>query len=117
VALWEPRQHVEGDPLRGIEGGWHPGCCVAVLHSTEGKRKQLSGASAVEVLANLRSFLRWQETLKDDAPNKFVIAREELPAVEIVQRQGSEQAARDVVRRTLEFSTTGEVLASKDARR
>lgn len=119
VTLHEQRRFVEGDELRGIDEGWRAGTCAAVIYSTEGKRRNFVGVSAVEVLDRLTGFLKAQERLTESAPNRFVVSKEFVPATQVVHREGSETAARKRhdIRRELEFDPTGALIGVTDTSR
>jgi len=61
ISLYEPRELIQADPLRGIEEHWQQGCCHAIADSATGKRKSLSAISAVSALDQARSWLKYQQ--------------------------------------------------------
>lgn len=71
VTLHEMGHYREADDLLGISTGYVPGTCYAVMYSRDGKRKHVSGSSAVAALQQARAWWRWQQGLKDDAAAKF----------------------------------------------
>ena len=109
VTLHELPQHVDHDPLTGQQEGWKHGSCYAVIYSIDGKRKHVSGISAVDALTQAQAWKTWQDGLKPDAPNRFIAAPDNEPtAVAVVQRTGSESARKERGRenvRVLAFDT------------
>ena len=107
VTLYEPRRWEDSDPLRGIESGWHTGICYAVAYSTDGRRRNFSGVSATQLLDNARLFLAYQDRMKPEAPNRFVVAKDEdeISAPQVFHRPGSEQIARDRRRKLVSFQS------------
>lgn len=71
VTLHEMGHYREADDLLGISAGFVSGTCYAVMYSRYGKRKHISGSSAVEALQQAHAWWRWQQGLKDDAAAKF----------------------------------------------
>jgi hypothetical protein len=84
VTFHAMRQKVDADPLLGIEAHWRPGECYAVMYAADGRRKSISGSSAVGVLTQARSWVDWQGQLKPDAANKFVPSADNSPTSETV---------------------------------
>jgi len=78
IALYEPRELIEADPLRGVEGGRTSGTCYVVFDSVDHKRKTFSTASAVQALDEVRSFLKYQERLKPES--RWIVSRGSNPA-------------------------------------
>jgi hypothetical protein len=110
VSLYEPSDWVDPDPLHGIAGGWRSGVCNAIAYAVDGRRKSLSGISAVQALDEARSWLRHQARLKDDAPNRFVLTNEDVPAVHVSQRIVGDKAEtqrrrENTVRRVISFQS------------
>jgi len=81
---------VEADPLRNIEEGWRAGTCVASVWSTDGRRKTLTGISAVQVLDDARSWLKYQRNL--EAPMRFEPVKGEQVAVPVFHKIGGDTA-------------------------
>jgi hypothetical protein len=106
ISLYEQRRYVEEDPLLGTTGGWLPGTCYAVIDSVDGKRKNVSGTSAVEVLSNARGWLRYQET--HFAPEDRFKPAPNIVAVPVTQRivgDTAETANRKVTRRVIQLDS------------
>lgn len=117
VGLYEPRTYVEPDELLGVAGGWKVGCCYVVADSTTGKRKTVSGMSAVDALEQAKGWLNYQKT-HFRPEDRFEIVKGEVVAVPVLQRvvgDTNETNARRAngVRRILSFeSGTAEVVDS-----
>ena len=110
VTLHDMPSYVEEDILTGTRAGWKAGDCYAVIYARDGKRKHVAGGSAVEALTQAQAWKRWQDGLKDDAPNKFVPSLGgEQTAVPVTQRVAgdtAETAARRASkRRVLSFAS------------
>jgi|SRR5579862_1905843 len=111
VTVHEIGRYVETDELRGIKAGFKSGTCYAVMYSRDGKRKHVSGTSAVEALAQAEAWTRWQAGLKDDAPNKFVPSVDFDPtAVRVAHRvigdaAETELRRKNTQRKLLSFQT------------
>jgi hypothetical protein len=89
ISLYEEREFVDPDPLRGLDGGWKRGVCHAVADSVTGKRKTFSGVSAVDTLDQARSWLKYQERLKPEF--RFEIVSESV-AVPVRQQIAGDAA-------------------------
>lgn len=75
------------------------GALDAVIYDRSGKRKYVSGISAVQALAQAQSWRTWQDGLKDDAANKFVPSVDNVSvAVPVIQR-ASGATAQEAERR------------------
>jgi hypothetical protein len=74
VTIYLPRERREADPLLGIEEGWTQGEVYAVCYSADGRRRGFSGISAVQVLQDSQSWLRWQSNV--EPPMRFEIVSE-----------------------------------------
>lgn len=106
-------KRVPADPLRGVLAHTEPGGCYAVCYSIDGRRKSVSGISAVDALTAARSWVEWQNRLKDDAAAKFYASplEDEVPpevrvshrvvgdTAEVARRRASTE------RRVLNFET------------
>jgi hypothetical protein len=92
VTLHELPKQVDDDVLTGTYAGWTSGTCYAVVVDRAGKRKHVSGISAVDALAQAQSWSRWQAGLKDDAPNKFHPSSEDVPEMLVTHRVAGDTA-------------------------
>jgi hypothetical protein len=91
IGLYEPRAYVEPDELRGVAGGWKVGCCYVVADSSTGKRKTVSGMSAVDALEQAKGWLHYQET-HFRPEDRFEIVKGEVVAVPVLQRVAGDTA-------------------------
>src|SRR4051812_36515493 len=73
ICLYEPREYVEEDVLRGIKGHWKVGTCHVTADSLTGKKKTVSAMSAVDALDQVKAWLHYQETRLAPAL-RFVVA-------------------------------------------
>jgi hypothetical protein len=77
---------VEGDELLATtESHFVPGNCYAVMYAVDGKRKHVSGISAVDALSQARTWWDFQQRLKDDSPQRFVPSAEFTPEARVSQ--------------------------------
>jgi hypothetical protein len=58
------------------------------MYSRDGKRKHVAGTSAVEALQAAQAWWKWQQGLKEDAPNRFIpsVDHEFVPEAFVTQR-------------------------------
>jgi hypothetical protein len=118
VTLHEMGRYRVADDLLGISAGYVPGTAYAVMYAADGRRKHVSGGSAVEALQQAQAWWRWQEGLKDDAAAKFVpsVDHEFTPAAVVQQRLSGDTATtrqrrENTERRILSFARgTAEVV-------
>lgn len=99
VSLHEMGRYVEADDLLGIPAGYKRGECYAVMYAADGKRKHVSGSSAVEALQQARAWWHWQLGLKADAANKFVPSVDHEPTAPVVSQRVSGDTAQTKLRR------------------
>ncbi len=92
IGLHTPREYIEADPLLEREAGWRAGVCVATVWATDGRVKNVTGVSAVHVLDQCRTWLKWQSNI--EPPMRFVPVRGERVAVPVFQREGSERLTK-----------------------
>jgi hypothetical protein len=94
TTLHEMGRYVEADDLLGISAGYKPGDCYAVMYGRDGKRKQVSGASAVQALQQAHVWCKWQESLSPDAANRFSpsVDNQPVPETFITQRIAGDTA-------------------------
>jgi hypothetical protein len=109
IALYEPRTHVEADPLRDTREHITPGACVAIFESTMGKRKTVSTTTAVLALDEARSWIHYNQTrLAPDlrfeiAPNgSAYLVRHQI----VGDTATTERRRRETERRTLSLEGT-----------
>lgn len=120
VTLHEMGRYVEADELLGVRAGYRPGTCYAVMYGRDGKRKHVSGRSALEALQQAQAWSRWQASLKDDAANKFVpsVDHEFVPAASVTQQVVGDTAEtrmrrENTERRIISFASgTAEIVDS-----
>lgn len=116
VTLHTLPHYVGEDILLGTKAGWVNGDCYAVVYSRDGKRKHVSGISAVDALTQAQSWLRWQAGLKDDAAAKFHRSPFDVAEVLVTSRVAgdtaeTEQKRTNTERRVLSWqSGTAEVV-------
>jgi hypothetical protein len=99
VTLHAYGQHVEADELLGVEEHYRPGECYAVMYGVSGRRKSLSGASAVGVLAQARTWADWQSRLKPDAAGRFIPSTDNAPTADAVVPRAAGDTAEVALRR------------------
>jgi hypothetical protein len=83
VTIHRPREWRKADPLLGVEEGWTQGEAHAVCYSSDGRRRGFSGISAVQILQDAQSWLRWQSNMAP--PMRFEIVSEPT-AAPVLQR-------------------------------
>jgi hypothetical protein len=116
VTLHELPHYLEADILTGHTAGWKNGTCYAVLYDRAGKRKHVSGISAVDALSQAQAWSRWQAGIKNDAPNKFHPTNAAVPEATVTSRVAGDTAETkrrraSTERRVLSFqSGTAEVV-------
>jgi hypothetical protein len=86
VTLHDLPKAVEADELLGTERRIVAGNCYAVMYGVDGKRKHVSGISAIDALTQARAWWDWQEKLKPDAPERFIPSAEFTPENRVEQR-------------------------------
>ena len=100
ITLHEPRAYVEADPPRNVKEGWRAGVCSATIWSTDGRRKQLTGVSAVEVLDRAHSWLKWQSNV--EPPMRFEPVMNEFVAEPMRQQVAGDTAETRIRRENTE---------------
>jgi hypothetical protein len=121
VTLHTLPRYTEEDILVGTKAGWVNGDCYAVLYDRSGKRKHVSGISAIDTLAQAKAWQRWQDGLKNDAPNRFHATAEDVPEVAVTNRVAGDTAEtalkrENTRRRVLSFeSGTAEIVDANGA--
>jgi hypothetical protein len=110
VTLHTLPHYVEEDFLLGTKAGLVNGDCYAVVYDRSGKRKHVSGISAVDALTQAQSWKRWQDSLKDDAAAKFHPSRSDVAEVAVTSRVAgdtaqTEQRRENTERRVLAFES------------
>jgi hypothetical protein len=122
VTLHVYGKHVEADKLLEIEAHYRPGECYAVMYGVDGRRKSISGSSAVGVLTQARTWVDWQNRLKPDAPGKFIPSADNEPIAEtvVVQQVAGDKAEvalrrANTERRLLNFEGTAHLVDAHGA--
>lgn len=93
---------VDGDDLLGTETRTVPGNCYAVMYAVDGRRKHVAGISAVDALLQARAWWDWQQTLKEDAPSRFVPAAEFRPEAFVQQFPAGDKRETQIRRENTE---------------
>lgn len=95
VSVYEAPRVVEGDELLGTESRIVPGNVYAILYSVDGKRKSIGSSSAVDALAQARSWFSGQSRLKRE--HRFQVSAEPVP-VHVVQQAAGDKATTELRR-------------------
>jgi hypothetical protein len=103
VTLHDLPKVVPGDELLGAtESHFVPGNCFAVLYAVDGKRKHVSGISAVDALTQARSWWDFQQRLKDDAPQRFIPSADFTAEARVEQRPAGDTRETQIRRASTE---------------
>jgi hypothetical protein len=109
LALYEPREYVDGDPLLGTEAHWKQGVCHAVADARDGRRKTLTGISALDALTQAKAWLRYQQE-RLSPEQRFVPLLAPPYAMRVTQRIAGDKAETELRRANTErrvISTDG----------
>ena len=117
VTVHEPPRIISADPLMGVQERHLTGLCVAVVRGRGGKRKAITGVSASHALDEAVKFLRVQE--ERYAPDiRFVpleIGEDEELVIQRPSGDTAQTAARQIVRRELEFDTHSNITGATES--
>jgi hypothetical protein len=98
-----------------------PGCCAIVMVASDGRRKLITAQSMWDAARDARSWWRYQQSLKPDAPQRFNPASPEEAAYPVIHAPAGDTAhqlakAEATRRRVLSFDVAGSLVGAEESR-